>query len=131
MDPRVVTGRILSCVGNQLQDKNSDIYNNIELSDKQLLTMFNLFHIIASPSVQVSYISDIAMRWKVTNRTIQNWLHDKIIPTGRVTEGDTRMHWLGTEIDDIEDDLIKRGYIKKEKLGKKEKEMVLRLQDFL
>lgn len=124
-------GQCLKNLGEQLIDDNSDFSKDFRLSEKQVEDIVRVVRILASPSVQVLYVSDLAMRWKVTNRTIQNWMHDGYVPAGRVSEGDTRMHWLDWEVEEIEADLIKKGVIRKMNPKSSIRRLVSRVMNFI
>lgn len=130
-DNKKTIGKLLEFLGTNLQDEHSQLYSEIEITEHELVTLFELFKVLASPPVRILYIGDLAMRFGVTNRTIQNWIHDHVIPRGRESDTDNRMHWLESEVNDLEADLIKSGYVKPSKAMKKPKRMVLRLNDFI
>lgn len=108
-------GLCLKNLGEQLIDDDSELNREFRLSDQQVESITRVVRILSSPAVQVLYLSDLAMRWKVTNRTVQNWMHNGYVPTGKISEGDTRMHWMDWEVEEIENNLLKMGIIKKEK----------------
>ena len=112
MTTKQLIGLCLKHLGEQLMDETSELSRGFVLSEQQAENIARIVRILSSPSVQVLYLSDLAMRWKVTNRTVQNWMRDGYVPKGRITEGDTRMHWMDYEVEKIESNLVEMGIIK-------------------
>lgn len=131
MTTKQTVGLILKHIGEQLMDENSELSRGFSLSGQQAENIARIIRILSSPSVQVLYLSDLAMRWKVTNRTVQNWIHDGYVPKGRITEGDTRMHWMDHEVEKIESNLVKMGIVKEPNPRAGISRLLLRALDFI
>lgn len=131
MTTKQTIGLILKHIGEQLMDENSELSRGFSLSGQQAENIARVIRILSSPSVQVLYLSDLAMRWKVTNRTVQNWIHDGYVPKGRITEGDTRMHWMDHEVEKIESNLVKMGIVKETSPRAGISRLLLRALDFI
>lgn len=108
-------GQMLIGLGQALQDENSDLRKQFQLSREQLETLLGVIKVAASPDVQRKYIYDLADRWGVTERTIQNWIELGLVRKGRKRAGDTRRWWYANEVDEDERALIHYGYYKPKK----------------
>lgn len=108
-----VIGEALIIMGKALKDPNSDIRKDFVLSREQLQTLIGVVKLSASPGVQKKYIWDLAKRWNVTQRTVENWIKCGVVRPGRKSVHDTRLWWSDADLDEDERKLIKLGYIKK------------------
>ncbi|MBO5886589.1 MAG: hypothetical protein J6Q60_01030 [Bacteroidaceae bacterium] len=108
-----VIGEALIIMGKALKDPNSDIRKDFVLSREQLQTLIGVVKLSASPGVQKKYIWDLAKRWNVTQRTVENWIKVGVVRPGRKSVHDTRLWWSDADLDEDERKLIKLGYIKK------------------
>ncbi len=108
-------GQMLIGLGKALQDENSDLRREFQLSREQLEVLIGVIRVAASPSVQKKYIGDLSERWGVTERTIQHWIELGIVRKGRKRAGDTRRFWYADEVDIDERELIRLGYFKPKK----------------
>lgn len=108
-------GRMLIGLGEAMQDENSDLRKQFQLSREQLITLIGIIKVAASPDIQRKYIGDLAERWGVTERTVQNWIELGIVRKGRKRAGDTRRWWYADEVDSDERELIRLGYFKPKK----------------
>lgn len=108
-----VIGEALIIMGKALKDPNSDIRKDFVLSREQLQTLIGVVKLSASPGVQKKYIWDLAKRWDVTQRTVENWIKVGVVRPGRKSVHDTRLWWSDADLDEDERKLIKLGYIKK------------------
>ena len=110
-----VIGEALIIMGKALKDPNSDIRKDFVLSREQLQTLIGVVKLSASPGVQKKYIWDLAKRWNVTQRTVENWIKCGVVRQGRKSVHDTRLWWSDADLDEDERKLIKLGYLKKPK----------------
>lgn len=119
MDNRFIIGKILIHIGEELCNPKSRLYNSFTLSNEQLEACMRLLKVASSPQTHVLYIGDLAMRYGVTDRTIRNWIHDGVIPKGKKHDsGDNRDYWLSHDLHKVDNDLLKRGYVKERDLQK-------------
>lgn len=110
-----ILGQMLIGLGEALQDENSNLRKQFQLSREQLETLLGIIKVAASPDIQRKYISDLADRWGVTERTVQNWIELGLVRKGRKRAGDTRRWWYADEVDEDERTLIEYGYYKPKK----------------
>lgn len=108
-------GQMLIGLGEALQDENSNLRKQFQLSREQLETLLGVIKVAASPDIQRKYIGDLADRWGVTERTVQNWIDLGLVRKGRKRAGDTRRWWYANEVDEDERNLINYGYLKPKK----------------
>lgn len=114
MDSKVIIGHILINIGKQLTDKDSELYKSFDLCKEQLAAVIMLLKVASSPQTHIQYIGDLAMRYKVSERTIRNWISDGAIPKGKEHDsGDNREYWLMEELYEIDKSLERSGRIKK------------------
>lgn len=112
MDNKVILGHILISVGEQLLDETSRLSQSIVLSNEQMESLLRLLKVASSPQTHVQYITDLAMRYKVTVRTIHNWINKKVIPPGKEHDsGDNREYWLSHDLCKIDKILVRKGYV--------------------
>lgn len=109
-------GEMLIKLGKAMKDPDSDLRKEFQLSREQFATLISIIKVAASPAIQKKYISDLADRWGVTERTVQNWVEHGLVRPGKKRAGDTRRFWYADEIDEDERELIKYGYFKPKKL---------------
>ena len=115
MDNKFILGHIFISIGEQLCDENSRLYNSVVLSNDQLEACVRLLKVASSPQTHVQYIGDLAMRYKVTVRTIHNWIKAGAIPPGKEHDsGDNREYWLSHDLCDIDRELVRKGYVDKD-----------------
>lgn len=107
-----IIGEALIQMGIALKDPESKVRKDFVLSREQVETLIGIIKLSASPGVQKMYIWDLAKRWNVTRRTVENWIKDGVVRPGRKSVHDTRLWWSEAEIDEDERQLIKSGYIK-------------------
>ena len=107
-----IIGEALIQMGLALKDPESKVRKDFVLSREQVETLIGIIKLSASPGVQKMYIWDLAKRWNVTRRTVENWIRDGVVRPGRKSVHDTRLWWSEAEIDEDERKLIKSGYIK-------------------
>lgn len=107
-----IIGEALIQMGIALKNPESKVRKDFVLSKEQLETLIGIIKLSASPGVQKMYIWDLAKRWNVTRRTVENWIKDGVVRPGRKSVHDTRLWWSEAEIDEDERQLIKSGYIK-------------------
>lgn len=105
-------GEMLIGLGQALKDENSDLRKHFKLSREQLMTLLGVIRLAASPDVQRKHIWDLADRWRVSERTIRNWIELGLVRPGHKNKHDTRLYWYADELDEDEQILIKRGYFK-------------------
>lgn len=107
-----IIGEALIQMGLALKDPESKVRKDFVLSREQVETLIGIIKLSASPGVQKMYIWDLAKRWNVTRRTVENWIRDGVVRPGRKSVHDTRLWWSEAEIDEDERQLIKSGHIK-------------------
>lgn len=128
MDNRYIIGKILIHIGEELCNQDSKLYNSFTLSNEQLAACIRLLKVASSPQTHILYIGDLAMRYGVTDRTIRNWIHDGVIPRGKKHDsGDNRDYWLSHDLHEVDDRLIRRGYVKESAI----RDIDLRLKSLL
>lgn len=114
MDNKVILGHIFIAVGEQLTNKESRLYNSIVLSNEQMEACIRLLKVASSPQTHIQYIGDLAMRYGVTVRTIQNWIRAGAIPPGKEHDsGDNREYWLSHDLCNIDEQLVLKGYVER------------------
>lgn len=128
MDNKVIIGKLLISIGNELCDKGSELFKSVVLSNEQMLSCIRMLKVASSPQTHIYYIGDLAMRYKVTDRTIRNWIAAGVIPKGKKHDsGDNRDYWLSHELYDVDRRLIEMRYVKKgqiEKIDKRFKRII-------
>lgn len=107
-----IIGEALIQMGIALKNPESKVRKDFVLSREQVETLIGIIKLSASPGVQKMYIWDLAKRWNVTRRTVENWIKDGVVRPGRKSVHDTRLWWSEAEIDEDERQLIKSGHIK-------------------
>lgn len=110
-----IIGEALIMMGISLKDPESKVRKDFSLSREQLVTLISIVKLSASPGVQKKYIWDLAERWNVNQRTINNWISAGVLRQGRKSVHDTRLWWSESDLDEDERQLIKLGYLKKAK----------------
>lgn len=131
MDNRFIIGKILIHIGEELCNPKSRLYNSFTLSNEQLEACMRLLKVASSPQTHVLYIGDLAMRYGVTDRTIRNWIHDGVIPKGKKHySGDNRDYWLSHDLHKVDNDLLKKGYVKERDLQKIDERLRRLLHNF-
>lgn len=118
MDNKAILGHIFIAVGEQLCNPDSRLYNSVVLSNEQMEACIRMLKVASSPQTHVLYISDLAMRYGVTVRTIQNWIRAGAIPHGKKHDsGDNRDYWLSHDLFKIDERLVRRGYVDKDDIS--------------
>ena len=114
MDNKIILGHIFIAIGEQLCDKKSRLHNSVVLSNEQMESLLRMLKIASSPQTHVLYIGDLAMRYRVTDRTIRNWIKAGAIPQGKKHDsGDNREYWLSHDLFKVDKYLVKKGYVEK------------------
>lgn len=108
-----IVGEALIQMGIALKDPESKVRKDFVLSHEQLQTLICMVKLSASPGVQKMYIWDLAKRWGVTQRTVENWISAGVVRKGRKSAHDTRLWWTEAELDEDERNLVKQGYYKR------------------
>lgn len=108
-----IIGEALIQMGIALKNPESKVRKDFVLSKEQLETLICVIKLSASPGVQKKYVWDLAQRWNVTIRTVENWIKIGVVRPGRKSAHDTRLWWNDAELDEDERQLVKLGYIKK------------------
>lgn len=119
MENKVIIGKLLITIGNELCDGNSELFKSIVLSNEQMIACLNMLKVASSPQTHIYYIGDLAMRYKVTDRTIRNWIAAGVIPKGKKHDsGDNRDYWLSHELYKVDERLVSLGYVKRHHIEK-------------
>lgn len=108
-------GEMLIGLGKSLKDENSELRKGFHLSREQMMTLLGVIKLAASPAMQKKYIYEVADRFRVSEKTIRNWIDIGVLPEGHKVAHDTRHFWYAEELDEYERDLIKYGYLKPRK----------------
>lgn len=105
-------GEMLIGLGNALKDPKSELRKTFHLSTEQLTTLLGVVKVAASPAAQKLYIPDLAERWGVDKRTVENWINQGYVRYGHKSKGDNRHWWLSSELDEDEVMLIRHKKVK-------------------
>lgn len=131
MDNKVILGHIFKAVGEQLCDTTSTLYNSVVLSNEQMAAVLKLLKIASSPQTHITYIGGLAMRYGKTDKTIRNWIRDGVIPPGKKSDsGDNRDYWLSHDLFAIDEQLIRKGYVKRRDITPVDKRLRSLLDNF-
>lgn len=82
-----IIGEALIQMGIALKNPESKVRKDFVLSKEQLETLICVIKLSASPGVQKKYIWDLAQRWNVTIRTVENWIKIGVVRPGRKSAG--------------------------------------------
>jgi len=127
MDNRYILGTILEHVGKELQDPDSKLCKSFVLSNEQLESLVRLLKVASSPQTHILWIEDLAFRYNVTERTIRNWVHKRLIPKARRMPNSNTPYWLSHEMESVDNELVRLCIVKKNDIRKVD----LRLRDLL
>ena len=106
-------GVVLEHLGKELQKDDSELRSHFILSFNQARCLCQIIKICTSPSVQVLYVGDLCERFGKDRKTISHWIDIGLMPKGKHRENDTRLFWFASEVDEAEEQLMKMGYINK------------------